>query len=133
MYRVTRELTFCYGHRLLRHAGKCAHLHGHNATAVLTLEAKDLDEMGMVADFQVIRDNVGSWIEAELDHRMILQAGDPVLPALRELGEPVVVVDFNPTAENLARFIFERAGAACLPVVEVSLWETPTCRATYRP
>jgi 6-pyruvoyltetrahydropterin/6-carboxytetrahydropterin synthase len=133
MYRVTRELTFCYGHRLLRYAGKCAHLHGHNATAVLTLEAENLDELGMVADFQVIRDKLGTWIDDELDHRMILQAGDPALPALRDLGEPVVVVEFSPTAENLARHIFERALEARLPVVEVSLWETPTCQATYRP
>jgi 6-pyruvoyltetrahydropterin/6-carboxytetrahydropterin synthase len=133
MYQVTRELSFCYGHRLLRYAGKCAQLHGHNARAVLTLEAADLDALGMVADFVVVRARIGAWIDATLDHCMILHRDDPLLPALRDLGEVVRVVDFNPTAENLARLVYEQAHAAGLPVVQVDLWETPTCKATYRP
>jgi 6-pyruvoyltetrahydropterin/6-carboxytetrahydropterin synthase len=132
MYRVTRALSFCYGHRLLHHPGKCVHLHGHNARAVLTLESDTLDALGMVVDFQVLREHIGSWIDSTLDHRMILHREDPALPALRELGEPVHVVDFNPTAENLARLLFERARAVGLPIVEVELWETPTCKASYR-
>jgi 6-pyruvoyltetrahydropterin/6-carboxytetrahydropterin synthase len=133
MYRVVREMGFCYGHRLLRHDGKCAHLHGHNARVVVHLEAPSVDAGGMVADFQVIRSRIGDWIEAELDHRMLLQRDDPALPALRALGEPVVALDFHPTAENLARHVFEHARDAGLPVVEVELWETPSCRASYRP
>ena len=39
VYRVTKEIHFCYGHRLLDYAGKCRHLHGHNGKAVVTLEA----------------------------------------------------------------------------------------------
>ena len=133
MYEVTRELAFCYGHRLLQYEGKCAWLHGHNGTAVLTLAAADLDALDMVADFQVIRARLGSWIDAELDHRMILRRDDPVLPALLDLGEPVYVVDFNPTAEGLARLLFEKAREFGLPVTAVRLYETPTCAATYRP
>ncbi len=133
MYEIERSVAFCYGHRLLAHPGKCAHLHGHNGIAVFTLAAPDLDAQGMVADFQTVRDTIGRWIERELDHRMILQREDPALPALRDLGEPVVVVDFPPTAENLARLLFERARTHRLPVVEVRLYETPTCAAVYRP
>ena len=133
MYEVTRELAFCYGHRLLQYEGKCAWLHGHNGTAVLTLAAADLDALDMVADFQVIRAGLGGWIDAELDHRMILRRDDPVLPALLDLGEPVYVVDFNPTAEALARLLFEKARELGLPVTAVRLCETPTCAATYRP
>jgi 6-pyruvoyltetrahydropterin/6-carboxytetrahydropterin synthase len=133
MYQVTRELSFSYGHRLLQYEGKCARLHGHNGTVVLTLAARDLDALGMVADFHVIRARLGAWIDAELDHRMILRRDDPVLPALLDLGEPVYVVDFNPTAENLARLLFEKASALGLPVQEVRLYETPSCSATYRP
>ena len=132
MYEVTRDLSFCYGHRLLHYDGKCARLHGHNATAVLTLRSADLDELGMVADFLVIRARLGSWIDATLDHRMILHREDPALPALRELGEDVYVVDFNPTAENLARLLYDRAQDAGLPVVQVDVWETPPCKATFR-
>ena len=133
MYQVTREFHFCYGHRLLKHAGKCAHLHGHNARAVLTLQAESLDALGMVTDFGILRERLGDWIDATLDHCMILHREDPALPALRELGEPVQVVDFNPTAENLARLLYDKARAAGLPVVEVALWETASCKATYRP
>ena len=133
MYQITRELAFCYGHRLLDYTGKCSQLHGHNARVVLTLETADLDAAGMVADFGTVRERVGAWIEAALDHRMILHRDDPAVAALQQLGEPVCVVDFNPTAENLARLVFEHATASQLPVVEVELWETPTCKATYRP
>ncbi|UCE01599.1 MAG: 6-carboxytetrahydropterin synthase [Candidatus Latescibacterota bacterium] len=133
MYQITRELAFCYGHRLLEHAGKCAHLHGHNGLAVLTLGSEHLDALGMVADFQLVRDRLGAWIDEHLDHRMILREDDPALPALLELGEPVYVVDSNPTAEHLARLLFERARELGLPVVKVRLVETPTCAATYRP
>jgi 6-pyruvoyltetrahydropterin/6-carboxytetrahydropterin synthase len=133
MHQVTRELSFCYGHRLLHYEGKCARLHGHNARVLLTLETEDLDGLGMVADFLVIRDRIGAWLDETLDHRMILHRDDPALPALRALGEPVHVLDCNPTAENLARLVFEQAQAARLPVVQVDFWETPTCRAVYRP
>ncbi|MES9980951.1 MAG: 6-carboxytetrahydropterin synthase, partial [Candidatus Thiodiazotropha sp. 6PLUC5] len=61
MYTVTKEIHFCYGHRLLNHKGKCRHLHGHNATAVIHLESKQLDELGMVCDFSEIGDYVKRW------------------------------------------------------------------------
>jgi 6-pyruvoyltetrahydropterin/6-carboxytetrahydropterin synthase len=133
MHQVARQLSFCYGHRLLRYEGKCARLHGHNARVVLILESEKLDDLGMVADFGILRTRVGTWIDANLDHRMILHRDDPALPALLELGEPVLVVDFNPTAENLARLVFDAARNAGLPVRQVDFWETPTCKATYRP
>mgnify|MGYP003412694764 FL=1 len=50
-FRVTKEIHFCYGHRLLDYAGKCRHLHGHNGKAVVTLETAELDRLGMVIDF----------------------------------------------------------------------------------
>ncbi len=132
MFRVTREISFCYGHRLLNYAGKCRHLHGHNGRAVLTLEAAQLDELGMVTDFSRIKEIVGGWIDRTLDHRMLLHRNDPVLPFLKQLGEPLYLLDVNPTAENIARLIFEFARGEGLPVVEVQLWETDTSFATYK-
>jgi 6-pyruvoyltetrahydropterin/6-carboxytetrahydropterin synthase len=131
MFRVTRENHFCYGHRLLNYDGKCRHLHGHNGKAVITIEAPALDALGMVMDFSAIKRVVSTWIDATLDHRMLLHRDDPVLPYLRELGEPVVVLDVNPTAENIARLIFDYARGQGFPVVEVRLWETENCYATY--
>lgn len=70
-YRVTKEIHFCYGHRLLNYDGKCRHLHGHNGKAVITLEAPRLDELGMVVDFSQVKQVLGKWIDDHLDHRML--------------------------------------------------------------
>jgi 6-pyruvoyltetrahydropterin/6-carboxytetrahydropterin synthase len=133
MYRVTREIDFCYGHRLLDYDGKCRHLHGHNGRAVITLEGPRLDARGMLVDFTEIKRQVQRWIDENLDHNMLLRRDDPLLPALRERGERFFVMDENPTAENIARLIFDRAREAGLPVVEVVLWETDQCCSTYAP
>src|SRR5260370_41163089 len=131
MYCVTREIHFCYGHRLLNYDGKCRHLHGHNGRAVITLAAERLDGLGMVLDFSRIKDIVTAWIDETLDHKMLLHRDDPVLPHLRQLGEPVHVLDVNPTAENIARLIYDFVASRGFPVVEVQLWETEHCFATY--
>ena len=131
MYSVTRELTFCYGHRLLDYAGKCRHLHGHNGRAVITLAGDALDPRGMVVDFSDLKRVVGGWIDEQIDHKMLLHRDDPVLPFLREQGEPVHVLDVNPTAENIARLIFDVTASRGFPVVEVKLWETDSCYAAY--
>ena len=132
MFRVTQEIDFCYGHRLLNYSGKCRHLHGHNGVAVIVLEAPQLDQRGMLVDFTDIKGVLRTWIDQELDHRMILHEADPVLPTLREMGEPVYVIRENPTAENIARLIYERAREHGFPVLEVTLWETAKASATYR-
>lgn len=132
MFEVTREIRFCYGHRLLNYRGKCQHLHGHNGRAIITVRAASLDELGMVVDFTHIKKTVGAWIDAELDHKMILHKDDPFLPQLRAQGEPFFALDVNPTAENLAKLIFDHARMQGLPVVEVKLWETDDSFATYR-
>ena len=131
MFRVTREIKFCYGHRLLNYDGKCRHLHGHNGRAVVTLEAEQLDGLGMVVDFSRLKRVVGGWINDTLDHKMILHKDDPVLAYLRQQGEPVHVLDVNPTAENIARVIYDYAAVQGFPVVEVRLWETEDSFATY--
>jgi 6-pyruvoyltetrahydropterin/6-carboxytetrahydropterin synthase len=131
MYRVTREITFCYGHRLLNYDGKCRHLHGHNGKAVLTLEARELDVLGMVMDFSRIKRVIQTWIDENLDHRMLLHRDDPALPFLRQQGEPVFVMDVNPTAENIAKLVFDYAALQGFPIIEVRLWETESCYASY--
>src|SRR5262245_10453341 len=127
MYRVTREIHFCYGHRLLNYDGKCRNLHGHNGRAVVTLEGPALDPLGMLVDFSHIKGVLQKWIDDTIDHKMLLHRDDPVLGYLQQKGEPVVVLDVNPTAENIAKLIFEHARSAGLPVVEVRLWETENC------
>jgi 6-pyruvoyltetrahydropterin/6-carboxytetrahydropterin synthase len=132
MYGVTREIPFCYGHRLLDYAGKCKYLHGHNGTAVISLEGESLDHLGMVVDFSKLKQTLGKWIDDHLDHRMILHRDDPALEYLRAQGEPIYVMDLNPTAENIAKLIFDQSRFFGFPVVEVKLWETASCYAVYK-
>ncbi len=133
MFRVSRQFDFCYGHRLLNYPGKCRHLHGHNGRAVITVESPGLDDRGMVVDFADIKRVVSRWIDDHLDHRMILNRDDPAVPVLQQLGEPMYLLDTNPTAESIAKLICDVAVAEGFPVVEVRLWETPHCCATHRP
>ena len=131
MFQVSREIDFCYGHRLLNYEGKCKHLHGHNGKAIITLSADNLDGRGMVLDFTEMKRVLNGWIDENLDHRMILCRDDPLVPVLRQAGEPLFLTDENPTAENIAKLIADYAADAGFPVVEVRLWETPRCSATY--
>jgi 6-pyruvoyltetrahydropterin/6-carboxytetrahydropterin synthase len=131
MFRVTREIAFCYGHRLLNYQGKCRHLHGHNGRAVITLQGPEVDERGMLVDFADIKQRIQRWIDENLDHNMLLCQDDPLLPVLRERGERVFVMNCNPTAENIARLIYQKAQESGLPVVEVVLWETANCFAAF--
>ena len=131
MYRVTRLIHFCYGHRLLEYAGKCRHPHGHNGKIEITLRKSKLDKLGFVMDFEEIKEKVQRWVDTELDHKMLLNRKDPLAKTLKDMGEPVVLMDGNPTAENIARYIFDYAKGRKLPVVSVRLWETVNSHADY--
>jgi 6-pyruvoyltetrahydropterin/6-carboxytetrahydropterin synthase len=131
MFRVTKELHFCFGHRLMHYDGKCRNLHGHNARVAVTVASEKLDSSGMVRDFSALRRQIGDWIDRTLDHKMILHKDDPFVPLLKQLGDPVMTMNDHPTTENLAKFIYEQVEHEGFPVVEVTLWETPTSYATY--
>ena len=133
MFQVTQEIDFCYGHRLLNYSGKCRHLHGHNGRVQIVMAGEQLDSRGMLIDFTDIKAELRTWIDDTLDHRMILCKDDPVLTLLQEVGEPLCVIDSNPTAENIAKLIYDRAASSQFPVVEVTLWETARSSATYVP
>jgi 6-pyruvoyltetrahydropterin/6-carboxytetrahydropterin synthase len=133
MYSVTKRIEFCYGHRLLDYEGVCQHPHGHNAVAEIEIRNEALDSRNMVCDFGDIKRIVKGWIDRELDHRMLLRHDDPLVKPLRQLGEPVFLLDSNPTVERLARLIFDYTSEQGFPVVRVTVWETPTSFADYRP
>jgi 6-pyruvoyltetrahydropterin/6-carboxytetrahydropterin synthase len=133
MYRVSEIIEFCYGHRLLRYQGKCAHLHGHNGRVEIELAAGALNEQSMVADFSDISRIVKAWVDQNLDHRMLLHRDDPLVDVLKRHDEPVFLMDHEPTAEAIARVICEYAVSQGLEVCEVRLWETPSSVASYSP
>jgi len=85
----------------------------------------------MVCDFSDIKRVVKGWIDRELDHKMILRRDDPLVPPLQALGEPIHLVDVNPTVELIAKLIFTYTKEQGFNVVKVRVWETPTSYATY--
>ena len=131
MYRVSTEIHFSYGHRLLDYEGKCAHPHGHNARVEVEVAAERLDAADMAVDFTVLKHTLQKWVDANLDHKMVLRRDDPLVAALEALGEPVYLMEVNPTAETLARLIFDVAASSALRVSSVRFWETPTSYATF--
>lgn len=131
MYKVTKELHFCYGHRLLNYQGICMHPHGHNSKVEVELTLSGLDERHMVVDFGDIKRILQTWIDDNLDHKMVLHKDDPLVPLLKQLNEPMFLLNTNPTAESLARLIFEFAISKGLPVSEIRLWEGFSSYASY--
>ena len=131
MFKVLKEIHFCYGHRLLDYDGKCAHPHGHNGKVEIELGSASLDKRGMVFDFGDIKEIIQRWIDNELDHKMILRKDDPLIKNLKDLKEPYFEMTENPTAENLAKLIYTYAKSKKLPISRVTFWETPSSSATY--
>lgn len=138
IHSVTKQIEFCYGHRLINYKGKCANLHGHNAVAEITIESRELDHRGMVVDFGDINSVVKTWINDELDHKMLLNQADPLCHILGvDWGQPLVKMDGNPTAENIAKLIYDYTWSqfktALFTIASVTLWETPNSFAVYSP
>jgi len=139
---VPRE-TIDAAHRVMRHESKCATLHGHRYKVEITCEADELDSVGRVVDFGVIKARVGAWLDTHWDHTTIVNSEDTSLVAwttneASNLGKrPPFVFDGEPTAENMARFLVSLAqgliGRAGLRVVKVRVWETPNCYADAAP
>ena len=131
MYSVSKRIEFCYGHRLLDYDGSCRHPHGHNAVAEIEVSAGQVDQRGMVCDFADIKRIVETWIDRELDHKMLLRRDDPLVEALHRLGEPVFLLDHNPTAEHIAAWIWHRAKPLIPGLASVRIFETPYSWAEY--
>lgn len=137
------------GHRVVGHEGKCRHLHGHNYRVHFQCTVEQLDQVGRVVDFSVIKSKLCMWLENTWDHKMLLWEKDPVLTALNDMGavrhnrsqphisdimEGIVVVPFNPTAENIGKHLIEVVGPAQLAgtgvtLTKVHVEETRKCGA----
>jgi 6-pyruvoyltetrahydropterin/6-carboxytetrahydropterin synthase len=122
MFEVTIEETFAAGHALRNYHGKCENVHGHNYRCQVTLEGRQLDSIGLLVDFVELKRVVHSVLD-RMDHQWLNEF--PPFDAI------------NPSAENMARYIYDEIHAGlqakdgvCLSFVK--LWETDTCSATYR-
>ena len=86
----------------------------------------------MVADFCDIKRLVKGWIDRELDHKMILRHDDPLVAPLRELGEPMYLLESNPTVERIARLIFEKTRELGFQGSLVRVWDTRSAVSSLR-
>lgn len=152
---ITRKLEFDAGHRVLGHEGKCKHLHGHRYVAELTVKGPQLDTIGRVIDFSVLKSEVGGWIDNNWDHNFICHPEDPLLH-LREpthyqkdraeefvydnifAGKAPFIMPAshpNPTAENMSYVLYEQAKSILMEhgiaVIKIRLYETPNCWADH--
>ena len=121
MYELTVRSHFDAAHALRDYPGECRNLHGHTWDVEVTVAGPDLDSIGIVYDFKRLKDDLGG-VLSDYDHVFINEV--PPFDAL------------TPTAENLARVIYERlvgSVEACVSVVEVAVWESPVAKLTYRP
>jgi 6-pyruvoyltetrahydropterin/6-carboxytetrahydropterin synthase len=146
----TRRLQFCAGHRVMGHENKCAHLHGHNYVVYLEAEPdKELDKVGRVVDFSVLKYKIGTWIDKHWDHGFILHEHDEnAIKALRwfnknmtcdfdgtnEFTQKLFKLPYNPTAENMAKYLLEVVGPRELEgtgchLTNVQVDETENCSA----
>jgi 6-pyruvoyltetrahydropterin/6-carboxytetrahydropterin synthase len=135
MFSVTKTFKFESAHRLLGHQGKCRHLHGHSYTVIVSFSSSELNSLGMVMDFQLIKDTVGNWISDNWDHNAILNIEDPLALQLHSHNGSKVPYKMycNPTAENLAKELFDRFDLFNSPVriSQVTIYETETSCASY--
>lgn len=171
----TRRIQFCAGHRVYQHESKCAHIHGHNYVVFFHARqtkskmsrelrsavvaeghakhadaiGKELDDIGRVIDFGVLKAKLGTWIDTHWDHGMLLYERDPmsqlwyvqtswgsVNPSPSICGMKHFILPYNPTAENMARYLGETVAPVELEgtgveIVKVVLWETENCYATW--
>lgn len=141
-YRATRRLQFAIGHRVHKHESKCRNLHGHNFVFFLTAERDEeaLDGLGRVIDFGVLKERLGGWLERMWDHGMVLwDADEEAIAAVRYCpGSKVFLLPYNPTAENLGRYILEVVGPQVLArtgvrLVRVTVYETENGIAEVEP
>jgi len=152
MITANRYHDISVGHRVVGHEGKCRHLHGHNYRVHFEVVAPDLDKVGRVLDFGVIKSRLCMWLEEMWDHKFLAWEEDKLIQALncvpldvesdhypantQMLQESIVFVPFNPTAENMAKFLVDEIGPIQLEgtgctLTRVIIEETRKCSCSY--
>src|SRR5690349_1585759 len=121
MFEVTIEETFAAGHALRNYHGKCENVHGHNYRCQVTFEGEQLDDIGLLVDFVELKKVLHGVLD-RMDHQW--------------LNEFPPFDNINPSAENMAKFIYDQVRAGLRAdsgarLARVRLWETDTASATY--
>jgi 6-pyruvoyltetrahydropterin/6-carboxytetrahydropterin synthase len=114
--------------------GNCGNLHGHSYVFQFHCTNNNLDDLGMVVDFAVIKSTLCKWLDDNYDHRMILWENDPLAHELVKFDPSVVIVPYNPTAENIAQHLLmvvapEILQGTKIQLTKVTIRETAKCSA----
>ena len=118
MYSIKVEGNFSSAHNLRGYKGKCEELHGHNWRIEVEVSKNKLDKAGMVLDFKLLKMKLNDILE-KLDHKY--------------LNNITYFKKFNPTSENIARYIFDNLKSGVTGLKSVTVWENSTSSATYVP
>lgn len=136
-YKISCRAHFDAAHFLKGHKGRCRNIHGHRWEVVAYFEGDELIKTGtsrdMLIDFGDIKSVLKSLADS-LDHSLIYEIGTlskNTIDALNDEGFVLNEVMFRPTAENFAKFFFDKLSEKNLPVKKVEVYETPDNFAEY--
>ena len=136
MLTAARKIHFAYGHRVWKHESKCKYFHGHNGVVWIYARSPELDSLGRVIDFSVLKEKVGGWIDEHWDHGFIYNVDDvetrTILKSLKE--KKIYALAGNPTAENMANYLLRDVCPKVLfntgvEVYKIVFYETENCFA----
>lgn len=137
MYHLTAEAAFDSAHFLHGHGGKCKNLHGHRWRIVAKFSGNGLqlggESVGMLIDFSEFKRGLRALADC-FDHSLIIEDGtlqEATLEALSLEGFEILTLPFRPTAENLAKYLFDCLRAQGYPITSMSVFETPDNCAIY--
>ena len=111
--QCTQIIGFDSAHRIIGHKGKCRMLHGHRYTLEATFESNQLNELGMVIDFGIIKQKLNNWLNSNWDHNTILNIKDQKLGNLISniTGQKIFYLNENPTLKIWQIFYYLK----CVP------------------
>lgn len=138
MFKLKSEIQFDMAHYLSGYNGKCANIHGHRYKLIATIKANNLKEdkqtRGMVEDFGEFKKGL-KLIADMFDHKLIMEDNDDgreIYSKLKEINNfEILLLPFRTTAEEMARYIYNKLKEMNFPIYEVELFETPTNSIIY--
>lgn len=131
-FTIEKKIPFEAGHRLIKYEGKCKNCHGHNYICYVGLESDSLNESGMVLDFRIIKENCESFIKENLDHATIVNIHDTeYIKSLQKMKMKIYIIDGNPTAEIIAKHLYNVFTNVIPYIKYVKIEETPDSIAIY--
>ncbi len=137
MYILKTKASFDSAHFLSEYEGKCKNLHGHRWSVEVQVMTEELSEdkqhRGMYVDFGELKGDLKKMCD-EMDHALIYETGtlkNATIAALKEEAFHMIEVPFRPTAENMAKFFYEKMQNCGYNMTAVTVYETPNNAATY--